>query len=134
MDLFGIAGFVGIVGAGVSLVMVNKTRGKIGKQEYYVKAFEVLEQNKTAMDLIGPPITKFRVDLSDAQHNCFEPNFTLMKVPFRGTRRKGNLFVWADKHHSLNNWTIRRLEIIFDDIKDKKVIVYKNPNENETKE
>ena len=129
MDLTGIAGVIGLVGAGISLVLVKKARDKVLEQSYCIKAFQVLEQNRSAMDLIGSPLKKYRIDLSD-NNNCFEGLSTRIKVPFRGSKRRGDLFVWADRQHIHSDWTLRRLEIIFDDIKDKKVIVYKN----ETKE
>ena len=124
-DLVGIAGLVGIVGAGTSLVLVNKTRTKVMKQEYYTKAFKVLEQNTAAMDLIGGPIKKYRVDLSDSINNRFEELSTKLKVPFKGTKRSGNLFVWADRQQTDSHWDIKHLELILDDINDKKIIVYK---------
>ena len=129
MDLFGTAGLIGLVGAGVSLIIVNKTRDRVFKEDYYIKALQVLQQNKRAMDLIGPPLKKYRIDLSD-RYNCFEPLSTRIKMQFKGTKRRGDLLIWADRQLTQNEWTLRRLEIIFDDIKDKKVIVYKN----ETKE
>ena len=126
LDLSGIAGIVGLFGAGISLVLINRSRDRILKEDYCVKAFEVLEQNKSAMDLIGSPVKKYRIDLSDTANNSFESLSTKIKVPIKGSKRGGDLFVWADRQQSDKDWTLTRLEIIFNDIKDKKVIVYSN--------
>ena len=128
MDLFGMAGIIGLCGAGVSIVLVNRTRDRVFKEDYCIKAFKVLEQNTSAMSMIGSPLKKYRIDFSDQNNNCFESLSTRLKVPFKGTKRSGDLFVWAERQTNQSDWTLKRLEIIFDDIKDKKVIVFKNEN------
>lgn len=125
IDLLGIAGMVGIAGAGTSLVLVNKSRTKVMKEEYCTKAFRVLSQNSAAMDLIGGFPKIYRIDLSDSINNQLGELSTKLKVPFKGSKKSGHLFVWANRQHKDSQWDIKRLEIILDDISDKKIIVYK---------
>lgn len=126
MELAGVAGIVGMIGSGISLVLVTNARNKVRKQPYYQMAIKTLKQNKAAIDLIGEPFYPKKVDLSDYNNNCFEALSTRLKVPFKGHKKSGHLFVWADRQDVDNDWILRRLEIIFSDISDKKVIVYKN--------
>lgn len=126
MDLVGVAGIVGLVGSGITLVLVNHTRSKIQRQPYYLSAMQTLRRNRAALELIGEPFYARRVDLSDRQNNCFTNNSVKLKVPFSGNKKSGHLFIWADRDSDQHDWSLQRMEITFNDIHDKKVLVYKN--------
>jgi hypothetical protein len=133
LDLWGIAGGIGIVGAGSSLFLIKKNRNQVRKEPYYVNAFKTLKQNRAAIELIGEPIYQKSIDFDDTENNCFQTLSTRLKVPFQGLKKSGHLFIWADREDVNNEWILRRLEIIFSDIEDKKVIVYKNETNKESK-
>ncbi len=133
MDLWGIVGAVGIVGAGSSLILIKKKRYEVRKEPYYVNAFKTLKQNRAAIELIGEPIYHKRIDFDDTENNNFQTLSTRLKVPFQGLKKSGHLFIWADREQADKEWILRRLEIIFSDINDKKVIVYKNETNNQSK-
>jgi len=91
-----------------------------------LNALKTLEQNTAAIHLIGEPIYIKKIDFNDTENNCFETLSTRIKVPFEGPKKSGDLFIWADREEVEKDWILRRLEIIFNDISDRKVIVYKN--------
>ena len=124
-DLTGLAAFLGLVGGTVALVFLNHKRTAITRQPYFTKAFVTLRQNQPAVQLIGEPIYAKKIDLSDDYH-VFSPHEVKVKVPFKGSQKKGDLFIWANRECASEDWTLRKLEIIFNDLRDKKVIVYRN--------
>ncbi|XP_054158810.1 uncharacterized protein LOC128957120 [Oppia nitens] len=128
MDLAAVGGFIGIIGAGAGLTVVNHRRQQVRKQDYYKQAMKLFEANKAAVDLVGYPVYRYRIDLSDSENNWFGPMATRIKVPIKGTKRSGNLHVWADRVDTdcPKEWTVRRIEMTLDDIYDRKVLVYKN--------
>lgn len=135
--LWGIMGFTGLIGGVTALHFIfgrfRKKRQEIRKSSYYQGANNILKSNNAAMKLIGPPVQFRHVNIQDPYNILRE--FTLkLKWEFLGTLKKGTIYVWAARDGLKEDWNIDKIELTFADIKDQKVIIYKNKNESEKKE
>lgn len=116
---------IGIIGSGTCILLVFRSQYKVLKQPYCVEAFQKLEKNKVAMELIGSPIQMLRPEVIDKKQ-IFDTLLTDIKVPFKGHKQSGELHILAKRATEKDEWTIERLECQLEQIKNKKLIVYKN--------
>lgn len=119
------ASAIGIVGSVTCIGLVLRSQYKVLGQPYCVDAFQVLEKNKVAMELIGTPIRIRRPEVID-KRQIFGPLLTDIKVPFSGSKQSGQLHIIAKRATEADAWTIERLECQLEQIANKKLIVYKN--------
>src|SRR6218665_3611222 len=120
------AGVIGMSGSIIGIILLRRAQYRVLKKPYCKKALDQLQQNLTAVELIGKPIEIVRPDVIDKKQ-IFGATITDINLPFKGSKKSGMLHIIADRKSIVcegpNNtkiekledeWNIKRLELRFD--------------------
>ncbi|KAH8035984.1 hypothetical protein HPB51_014341 [Rhipicephalus microplus] len=125
--LLQISGLVGIGLVGSTFWFKNYLANKMTELEYYKIAMSTLQGNAAAMRLLGEPLKERRIDISDTDGTKTRPHRAQMKVPIQGSKQRGELYLWAERHALDVPWELLRLELGLEAHRDKRLLVYYNP-------
>uniref|UniRef100_A0A023FN96 Putative cytochrome oxidase complex assembly protein 1 n=1 Tax=Amblyomma cajennense TaxID=34607 RepID=A0A023FN96_AMBCJ len=121
------AGFAGIGIVCSSFWFKHYLGNKMTDLDYYKNAMTTLRGNSAAMKLLGEPIKELRIDIGDSASTSTRPHRARMKVPIKGSKQRGELYLWAERHALDVPWELLRLELGLEQHKDKRLLVYANP-------
>lgn len=108
--LVGCAAFGGIAVGTMGLFAYRKIQRTMQALPFHNHAITLLKSNSMAMELIGTPIELLGVDAGDRRHNYVDPDGNgRLKIPLKGRKLAGDLFVWASLLKS-SEWVVDRLE------------------------
>lgn len=125
--LLQISGLTGLGLVGSTFWFKNYLANKMTELEYYKVAMSTLQGNAAAMRLLGEPLKERRIDISDTDGTKTRPHRAHMKVPVQGSKQRGELYLWAERHALDVPWELLRLELGLEAHKDKRLLVYYNP-------
>lgn len=120
----------GIAGIGIvcsSFWFKNYVGNKMTDLDYYKNAMITLRGSSAAMKLLGEPLKEHRIDIGDSKGTTTRPHRARMKVPIAGSKQRGELYLWAERHALDVPWELLRLELGLEQHKDKRLLVYTNP-------
>ncbi|XP_050023794.1 uncharacterized protein [Dermacentor andersoni] len=126
-QLVQISGWTGIGLVCTTFLFKNYLGYKMTELEYYKIAMSTLRGNAAAMKLLGEPLKEHRIDISDTTSTSTRPHRAQMKVPVQGSKQRGELYLWAERHALDVPWELLRLELGLEAHKDKRLLVYYNP-------
>lgn len=118
-----IASSIGVIGSAACLIQLRKSQYDFLKRPYCKLAFDILEKNTYATDIIGTPIRFIPPDLID-KSNMFQDLEVDFSVPLEGSKKSAALRVFADRGNIDEEWSIKRLEMRIKNF-NKLLIVYK---------
>lgn len=127
LQIAGISG-IGVVCGG--FWFKNYLANKMSDLEYYKSAMTTLRGNSAAMRLLGEPIRERRIDIGDMEGTSTRAHRARMKVPIEGSKQRGELYLWAERHALDVPWELLRLELALEKYADKRLLVYTNPKYN----
>ncbi|XP_077499238.1 uncharacterized protein LOC144111398 [Amblyomma americanum] len=120
----------GVAGIGIvctSFWFKHYLGNKMSDLDYYKKAMKTLRGNSAAMQLLGEPVKELRIDIGDSASTSTRPHRARMKVPVKGSKQRGEVYLWAERHALDVPWELLRLELGLEQHKDKRLLVYANP-------
>ncbi|KAI2810326.1 cytochrome oxidase assembly protein 1 [Blomia tropicalis] len=124
------ASLIGVAGSTISIGLLIKAQYRVIQKPYCQEALQLLQNNSIAMELIGRPIEIKRPDVID-KNQIFGTLRTDINVPFVGSNKSGLLHIEADRKFAEQDWSVKRLEIRFNDIPEKLLIAYKRNEDNQ---
>lgn len=124
-----------IAGLGVTAVGVfcasTYTRIKVEnyftEQEYYKRAVQVFMKHQPSIDILGPPVTCRRINLSDINNKMNNVKVTFV-IPVSGKKSYGKLFVDASRESPEQVWGINEIKLCLNSKPDKYLSVCKLEN------
>ncbi|CAG9863105.1 unnamed protein product [Phyllotreta striolata] len=117
----------------MGLILKNKVTYNITQTEYYQDALKTLKQHNGAIYLLGEPITERQLDVTNAE-NFTKGNFAQYKVPLVGSKRRGNLYFWAEKNSELDKWNVIRMELELNNDSSRRLLIKSTSDKNEKTE
>ena len=121
--IVGCAGFGGVIVGGVCLYLYRSLQREYHALPFHNRALTLLKSNSMAMELIGSPIKLLGVDVGDRRSNYVDPHGNgRMKIPLKGCKISGDLYVWATKRPTAE-WDVDRLEFKVKDDKNPKIFI-----------
>lgn len=85
---------------------------------------QILRDNAAAMKLLGEPVRERLVDLGEMD---VSDSRAKVKVPLRGSRQRGDLYLWAERPDKVSDWDVIRLELALQEVPGQRLLVYANP-------
>ncbi|XP_067127054.1 cytochrome c oxidase assembly factor 1 homolog [Centruroides vittatus] len=131
-NLLKYAAITGIACSAGGLYIQSKIRDNMKKGNYYSDSLKLLRQHTGAADLLGQPIKVGKLDLGD-EENYLDGLKTTLKVPVKGPKEKGHLFIWADRQKPGDIWTVQRLELSLNKIADSRLLIFDKSKEEDVK-
>lgn len=120
--LMAIAGGGGI-GVGIMALLLNKEQENFANQASFVQsAVSVVRGHSTVMDLLGNDFQVGRASLQDGWGKMGRKNIQVM-IPIKGENDRANLFVYARKIDPKEKFKLFKLEMTFDKVKGKKLVL-----------
>lgn len=107
--------------------MKNHIAGKLSELECYKTSVAMLRSHEGAVRLLGEPIHEGKIDLTDTENTRTRPYRAKMKVPLRGSKQRGELYLWAERNNTASPWDVLRVELVLEQKKDMKLVVYADP-------
>uniref|UniRef100_T1JLP3 Cytochrome c oxidase assembly factor 1 homolog n=1 Tax=Strigamia maritima TaxID=126957 RepID=T1JLP3_STRMM len=121
--LFAIAGY-GAIACGCGGYYFNrKIQSGIWNSEYYKSSMKLLRQHNGVRKLLGEPIKDGNMDLGD-NYNLVDGLNARLKVPVRGPKQKGELFVFASRTQHSDSYVVDRLELQLDTDDTRRLLVF----------
>ncbi|CAN7937384.1 unnamed protein product, partial [Ixodes hexagonus] len=121
------ASFTGLATVGGIICFQNYVAKKLTENEYYKTSLSMLRSHKEAVRLLGEPVIERNIDLADSKGTTTRPYRARMKVPLRGSKQSGELYLWAQRPGLEEPWDVLRLELGLKAHKDRRLVVYAKP-------
>lgn len=115
-----IGGFIVI---GSAHYIKGHIQGGIKQSEYYRESLKVVRENRGVAHLMGEPIRDGSLDLGDSEHNFCTGTEAQFRVPLKGAKQKGTLYLWASRLEFSEPWSVDRLELSLDDHPGKRILL-----------
>lgn len=120
---------IGIFGGVATVVMGFLARGKIEdnvkSSPFYKNAIKLVRAHPAAVHLLGEPIKAGYIDVGNQRKNKIEGATAQFEVPLKGSKQKGNLFVYAvrEGEGDAERWSLKKVELEVADRPNKKLLV-----------
>ena len=136
-NLIGLAGFVGAGGGVLALTAVYHKRRQLTQLPFRSMAIDILHKNKPALQILGEPIEIGEIQPGDrCNFASSETGFGSLKIPLKGTTRRGDLYVLAKIINKSEpkpttddgeiKWCVNKVELHLEGaLRDKTFIIFK---------
>lgn len=120
---------IGVFGGVATVVMGFLARSKIEdnvkSSPFYKDALKLVRAHPAAVHLLGEPIKAGYIDVGNQRKNKIEGDNAEFEVPLKGSKQKGNLFIFAVKEREgdSEHWSLKRVELEVADRPNKKLVV-----------
>lgn len=120
--LIAVAGGGGVC-VGVMALLLNKEKENYANQASFVQsAVSVMKNQPTVMELLGDDFQVGRASLQDGWGKMEKSKIRVM-IPIQGASDKARLFVYARKKNPEDKFRLFKLEMTFDKIQGKKLVL-----------
>lgn len=127
--LTSIAG-IGGLGIGVLVLLIGRERdANLSKSGFMKTAHDFVRSQPVVTDLLGASFELGKAKINDGWTQI-SGDHVQVRVPVKGDKDVGALYVYARREESKSKYKLVKLEMTFDKVKNKKLLLLDRDNEN----
>lgn len=120
----------GGMGVGAMALLLKQERGRLQTGPAILKkAIEIAEKQEVVRNILGDEITAQPAKLERKLGTLFDTNNAKVKVPLKGNKDNGVLYVYARRKNKQDRLRLWKIEMFFSKIEGKKLIILEMPGD-----
>ncbi|CAG9764979.1 unnamed protein product [Ceutorhynchus assimilis] len=122
---------IGAIGGVATIIMGflarDNMQSKIKGAPFYNEAMKLVRKHPGAVSLLGEPIKEGRIDVGNKENFVnVEENLAKFKVPLKGPKQKGTMFLTGTKQDNDEQWSIGCIELEVASHPNKRLLIINN--------